>query len=194
MAIFDISPGRSAGVQPPRLVESICLAVIIAEVVFLAGSYFTGMWLVAADGGGVATDFVNVWAAGRLALGGHAGLGLRLADPQARRRQRARPCVRWLLRLALPAAILVRRRRPRLTALRLRLSGLDRRDFPDLSRGDTHHHRRSHRLSSRRRISSGPGEFFRRPKRISQRRACSAARSFSSSAVNRSSPACCSGC
>jgi arabinofuranan 3-O-arabinosyltransferase len=74
MAIFDISPGRSAGVQPPRLVESICLAVIIAEVVFLAGSYFTGMWLVAADGGGVATDFVNVWAAGRLALGGHAAL------------------------------------------------------------------------------------------------------------------------
>src|SRR5271155_445149 len=62
MALFEISPGRSAAAQPPRL----------AEAVFLAGSYFTGMWLVANDGGGVATDFVNVWAAGRLVLSGHA--------------------------------------------------------------------------------------------------------------------------
>src|SRR5271155_395787 len=62
MALFEISPGRSAAAQPPRL----------AEAVFLAGSYFTGMWLVANDGGGVATDFVNVWAAGRLVLAGHA--------------------------------------------------------------------------------------------------------------------------
>jgi hypothetical protein len=53
-------------------VESVCLAFVIAEVVFLAGSYFTGMWLVEHGGGGVATDFVNVWAAGRLVLGGHA--------------------------------------------------------------------------------------------------------------------------
>ncbi len=72
MALFEISPGRSAAAQPPRIVESICLAVIVAEAVFLAGSYFTGMWLVAKDGGGVATDFVNVWAAGRLVLSGHA--------------------------------------------------------------------------------------------------------------------------
>jgi arabinofuranan 3-O-arabinosyltransferase len=72
MALFEISPGRSAAAQPPRLVESICLAVIVAEAVFLAGSYFTGMWLVANDGGGVATDFVNVWAAGGLVLSGHA--------------------------------------------------------------------------------------------------------------------------
>jgi arabinofuranan 3-O-arabinosyltransferase len=72
MALFELSSGRSAGAQPPRLVESVCLAFVIAEVVFLAGSYLTGMWLVEHGGGGVATDFVNVWAAGRLVLGGHA--------------------------------------------------------------------------------------------------------------------------
>jgi arabinofuranan 3-O-arabinosyltransferase len=72
MALFALPSRRSAGSRPPRLVESICVAVLIAEVVFLAGSYFTGMWLVAQGGGGVATDFVNVWAAGRLVVGGHA--------------------------------------------------------------------------------------------------------------------------
>ncbi len=72
MALFELSSGRSAGARPPRFVESVCLAFVIAEVVFLAGSYFTGMWLVEHGGGGVATDFVNVWAAGRLVLGGHA--------------------------------------------------------------------------------------------------------------------------
>ena len=72
MALFALSYGRSTGSRPPRFVESICLAVLVADVVFLAGSYFTGMWLVAQGGGGVVTDFVNVWAAGRLVLGGHA--------------------------------------------------------------------------------------------------------------------------
>lgn len=58
----------------PRLVQSICFAVIIAEAVFLAGSLIRGTWLVAPHGGWVDTDFVNVWAAGRLALAGHASL------------------------------------------------------------------------------------------------------------------------
>jgi hypothetical protein len=64
MALCEISFGRSAATQPPRLVESINLAVAVAEVVFLSSSYFTGIWLVPPDSGRVATDFVNVWAAG----------------------------------------------------------------------------------------------------------------------------------
>ena len=34
MALFEISTGRGAAAQPPRIVESICLAVIFAEAVF----------------------------------------------------------------------------------------------------------------------------------------------------------------
>jgi arabinofuranan 3-O-arabinosyltransferase len=60
--------------SPPlaRPVELICFALIVAQAVYLAASYLQGTWLVAPDGGGVAADFVNVWAAGRSALAGHA--------------------------------------------------------------------------------------------------------------------------
>jgi arabinofuranan 3-O-arabinosyltransferase len=78
MAVFDISTGRSADVplRPalPRLVETICVTLILAQMVFFAGSYLKGTWLVAPDGGGVESDFVDVWAAGKLALGGNAAL------------------------------------------------------------------------------------------------------------------------
>jgi len=61
-----------AGAPLPRLVGSICVALIIAYVVFLAGSYIEGHWLLARDGSGVPTDFVEVWSGGRMALAGHA--------------------------------------------------------------------------------------------------------------------------
>jgi len=68
--------------------ESACVALVIAYAVFLAGSYLKGAWLIAPGGGGVATDFVNVWAAGRLALAGHAAAAYdwpthKLAEEQA---------------------------------------------------------------------------------------------------------------
>jgi len=72
MAILEIAPRRVDRAPLPRLVDTVCLAIIIAEAVFLAGSYLAGTWLIALDGGNVATDFVDVWAAGHLALGGHA--------------------------------------------------------------------------------------------------------------------------
>ena len=43
----------------------------LAYMVVLGGSYFSGDWLVNAQGQPIAGDFVNVWAAGRLALDGH---------------------------------------------------------------------------------------------------------------------------
>lgn len=58
----------------PRLVESICLTVVIAEAAFLVGSLLKGTWLIAPHGGWVESDFVDVWAAGRLALAGHAAM------------------------------------------------------------------------------------------------------------------------
>src|SRR5579863_5133044 len=75
MALYQISPahgGGDAGEKRPRPVELVCFALILAQAVYLAASYFQGIWIVAPDGGGVPSDFVNVWAAGRLALASHA--------------------------------------------------------------------------------------------------------------------------
>ena len=71
------SPRAAAASAPlARPVELICFALIVAHAVYLAASYLQGSWLVAPDGSGVQSDFVNVWAAGRLVLEGHAGRGL----------------------------------------------------------------------------------------------------------------------
>jgi arabinofuranan 3-O-arabinosyltransferase len=83
MAVFDltaaqVADARLAAAQPPaplpRLVRSVAVTLIVAQAVFLLGSYLRGTWLVAPDGGGVEADFVNVWAAGKLALSGHPAL------------------------------------------------------------------------------------------------------------------------
>jgi hypothetical protein len=49
-----------------------CFALVVAQTVYLATSYLQGSWLAANDGRGLPTDFVNVWAAGRMALAGEA--------------------------------------------------------------------------------------------------------------------------
>jgi len=72
MAVYEMSPAPGAGAKLARPVELICFALIVAHAVYLATSYLTGIWLVASDGSGVPSDFVNVWAAGRLAFTGHA--------------------------------------------------------------------------------------------------------------------------
>lgn len=69
MAVGEIAARRDA----PALAhpaELICVALIVAQAVYLAASFWQGTWLVAPDGGGVPSDFVNVWAAGRLVLQG----------------------------------------------------------------------------------------------------------------------------
>jgi hypothetical protein len=43
---------------------------VLAQAVYLATSYLQGIWIVGPRGG-VPSDFVNVWAAGRLVLDGH---------------------------------------------------------------------------------------------------------------------------
>ncbi len=72
MALYQISPDCSTGVKLGRSVQLVCFALVLAHADYLAVSYFEGTWLVARDGSGVPADFVNVWAAGRLALAGHA--------------------------------------------------------------------------------------------------------------------------
>ena len=72
MALHEISPARGSGAKLARPVELICFALIVVNAVYLAASYVEGSWLIAPNGGGIESDFVNVWAAGRLALAGHA--------------------------------------------------------------------------------------------------------------------------
>lgn len=72
MALYAISPVHGAGARLARPVELVCFALVVAHAVYLAAAYAQGIWIVAPDGGGVQSDFVNVWAAGRLTLAGHA--------------------------------------------------------------------------------------------------------------------------
>jgi arabinofuranan 3-O-arabinosyltransferase len=70
MALYEMSPAHGAGAKLARPVELICFALVVAQAVYLAASYLQGIWIVG-PGGGVPSDFVNVWAAGRLVLEGH---------------------------------------------------------------------------------------------------------------------------
>lgn len=72
MAAYELTEPRGAAAPLSRPVELICFALIVAHAVYLVTAYLQGIWLVAPDGGGVPADFVAVWAAGKLVLGGHA--------------------------------------------------------------------------------------------------------------------------
>ena len=72
MALYEMTPDRGAGAKLARPVELVCFALVVAQAVYLAASYAAGIWIVAPDRSGVPADFVNVWAAGKLALAGHA--------------------------------------------------------------------------------------------------------------------------
>jgi glycosyl transferase family 87 len=62
--------GRFWDIRRSRAVELIGFALCVANAVYLAASFVQGTWLVDTAGRGIPTDFVNVWAAGRLALDG----------------------------------------------------------------------------------------------------------------------------
>jgi len=66
MALYEISPARGSGAKLARPVELICFALIVVNAVYLAASYVEGSWRIAPNGCGIESDFVNVWAAGRL--------------------------------------------------------------------------------------------------------------------------------
>ena len=54
---------------PPWLVR-ICLVLAVANLTLCANAYLSRWWVYDADGLGIPTDFINVWAAGRLVLDG----------------------------------------------------------------------------------------------------------------------------
>jgi hypothetical protein len=70
---FDTAaPHTLPPTDPRRLIAVAGLAVLLSELVFLGGAYFQGFFIADRAGHGIANDFVNVWAAGRLVLNGHA--------------------------------------------------------------------------------------------------------------------------
>ena len=72
MTVYEMSSAHGAGGRLARPVELICFALVVAHATYLATAYLQGIWLVAPDGSGVPSDFVNVWAAGRMVLAGNA--------------------------------------------------------------------------------------------------------------------------
>jgi arabinofuranan 3-O-arabinosyltransferase len=65
------APLKTAPTDPRRLIAVVGLAVLLSELVFLGGSFLQGYFIIDRAGHGIANDFVNVWAAGRLVLDGH---------------------------------------------------------------------------------------------------------------------------
>lgn len=71
MTVYEIaSSGGSAELHKSRALELVCFGLVVAHAVYLAASFVQGSWLIDGQGHGIPTDFVNVWAAGRLVLEG----------------------------------------------------------------------------------------------------------------------------
>ena len=64
---------RKHGVIPPALFNA-SFALVVINVCYFPVAYFSGMWIWEKSGLGIPTDFVNVWAAGKLVLDGHPAL------------------------------------------------------------------------------------------------------------------------
>ena len=58
----------------PGALFAVCFALLCINAAFFPSSLFSGGWIWQKDGLGIPTDFVNVWAAGKLALQGHPAL------------------------------------------------------------------------------------------------------------------------
>ena len=55
----------------PATLLNISFVLAIVTLAYFPTAYLTHVWIFGADGRGIPTDFVNVWAAGKLALEGH---------------------------------------------------------------------------------------------------------------------------
>lgn len=67
-----VVPANAAPLSVRRLIGVVSLALALGYVVILSGSYLQGQFLTDAQGRPIANDFVNVFAAGQLALDGAA--------------------------------------------------------------------------------------------------------------------------
>jgi hypothetical protein len=70
---IDVLRNNTAA-SPMRLIAVAGLSLALAYAVVLVSAIFAGQWLINAQGQPIASDFVNVWAAGRLTGDGHPAL------------------------------------------------------------------------------------------------------------------------
>ncbi|MGJ4940497.1 glycosyltransferase family 87 protein [Bradyrhizobium sp. HKCCYLS1011] len=73
----DSFPASAAKPQPnavPTGLLVVCFALLCINASFFPTAYVSGGWIWDETGRGIPTDFVNVWAAGKLALQGHPAL------------------------------------------------------------------------------------------------------------------------
>ena len=59
---------------PPSTLFNVCFVLFVINVSLFPAAYFSHVWIYDEKGLGVPTDFVNVWAAGRMVLDGHPAL------------------------------------------------------------------------------------------------------------------------
>jgi arabinofuranan 3-O-arabinosyltransferase len=67
------TPASTPGAIPPGLFNA-CFALLVINACYFPVAYISGMWIWELGGLGIPTDFVNVWAAGKLVLDGHPAL------------------------------------------------------------------------------------------------------------------------
>ncbi len=67
----SIAPAQAA--IPASLLNA-CFVLFVINASFFPAAYFANIWIFDPKGLGIPTDFVNVWAAGRLVLEGHPAL------------------------------------------------------------------------------------------------------------------------
>ena len=67
-----IAPGAAPQLTPQRTIRLVGLTLALGYLIVLGGSYLQGHFLTDPLGRPIANDFVNVWAAGRLARDGAA--------------------------------------------------------------------------------------------------------------------------
>jgi arabinofuranan 3-O-arabinosyltransferase len=67
------APVPGQGAIPASLFNA-CFALFVINVSFFPVAFYSHLWIYDPNGLGIPTDFVNVWAAGRLVLDGHPAL------------------------------------------------------------------------------------------------------------------------
>src|SRR5215471_13283095 len=68
------SPDAAERRAIPRGLLTTCRVLLCVAIAYLLAEILTYDWIYNRDGVGIPTDFVNVWTAGQLALGGHPSL------------------------------------------------------------------------------------------------------------------------
>jgi hypothetical protein len=74
MAIAVSAPKIAAPNAVPSAFFNVCFVLLVINLSLFPAAYFSHAWIYDEKGLGVPTDFVNVWAAGRMVLDGHPAL------------------------------------------------------------------------------------------------------------------------